>query len=188
MKLYLIRHGESLANAALDLDNPTNYYDSKLSKKGIKQAQHLHNKIKHINFDKFYCSPLTRTIQTFSIIFPTKKPIFDPLIREHLFHSCDVGRQPKILKSEFTQYSFDNLSNFWWNNNVPINEKLIKRESRNDIQIRLKNFLLSLNSNENKNIVLVSHGTFLSQITEYMLDNCELFICNFKDVYNKFIN
>ena len=37
-KIYLIRHVESEANAAMDLDNPTYYYDAKITKKVIKQA------------------------------------------------------------------------------------------------------------------------------------------------------
>ena len=125
---------------------------------------------------------------TFSLVFPNNKPILDPLIREHLFHSCDVGRQPKILKKEFKEYDFSNLSNYWWNNNVPINEKLIKKESHYDIHIRLRKFIISLKKIKSENVVIVSHGTYLSQITEYMLENCELFICNFDDIYNKFIN
>ena len=31
MKLYLIRHAESEANAASDLDNPTYYYDARIT-------------------------------------------------------------------------------------------------------------------------------------------------------------
>tara|TARA_B100002052_G_C15758357_1_gene541117 strand:+ start:263 stop:826 length:564 start_codon:yes stop_codon:yes gene_type:complete len=187
MKLYLIRHAESEANAASDLDNPTYYYDARITHKGELQAKNLYNKIKHIAFDKYFCSPLTRTLETFSIVFPHNKPILEPLIREHLYHSCDVGRQPKILKKNFKEYDFSKLNDFWWNNNTEINEKLIVKESHNDIRERLRKYLLSIkNLNANK-VVIVSHGTYLSQITDYMLDNCELFICDYKDVYNKII-
>ena len=122
MKLYLIRHAESEANAAADLDNPTYYYDARITKRGKEQALKLSQKIKDLSFDKFFCSPLTRTMETFSLVFPNKKPILEPLIREHLYHSCDVGRQPQILKKEFQDYNFSNLSDYWWNNNIPINE------------------------------------------------------------------
>ena len=188
MTLYLIRHAESEANAAPDLDNPTYYYDARITKRGKEQALKLSQKIKNLSFDKYFCSPLTRTMETFSIVFPNKKPILSPLIREHLYHSCDVGRQPKILKKEFKDYDFSNLSDYWWNNNIPINEKKIKQESHNDINERLRKFIFSLKNIKSENIVIVSHGTYLSQITKYMLDNCELFICNFDEIYNKFIN
>ena len=185
MKLYLIRHAESEANASSDLDNPTYYYDAKITKKGFEQAKKLNEKIKNYSFDKFFCSPLTRTLETFSIVFPNNQPIIEPEIREHLYHSCDVGRQPKKLKQEFKNFDFTNLNDYWWNNNTPINENKIVQETHNDIKARLKSFLLSIKNLNLQKIVLVSHGTFLSQITEYMLDNCEVYDCEYNDVYEK---
>ena len=175
-KIYLIRHAESEANAAVDLDNPTYYYDAKITKRGESQALKAKNELENINFDTFICSPLTRTLQTFSIIFPDKKPIIEPLIREHLFHSCDVGRQPDNLKKDFKSFDFSNLNDFWWNNNKPINEKKIVKENFNDIKNRLDKFKLWLNKSNSNTIALVSHGTFLSQITGYMLENCEHYV------------
>ena len=175
-KIYLIRHAESEANAAVDLDNPTYYYDAKITKRGESQALKAKNVLENIHFDTFICSPLTRTLQTFSIIFPDKKPIIEPLIREHLFHSCDVGRQPSSLKKDFTSFDFSNLNDFWWNNNRPINEKKIVKENFNDIKNRLDKFKLWLNKSNSNTIALVSHGTFLSQITGFMLENCEHYV------------
>ena len=175
-KIYLIRHAESEANAAVDLDNPTYYYDSRITKRGESQALKAKNVLENIHFDTYICSPLTRTLQTFSIIFPDNKPIIEPLIREHLFHSCDVGRQPSSLKKDFTSFDFSNLNDFWWNNNKPINEKKIVKENFNDIKNRLDKFKLWLNKSNSNTIALVSHGTFLSQITGYMLENCEHYV------------
>ena len=42
-KIYLIRHAESEANAAVDLDNPTYYYDAKITKRGESQALKARN-------------------------------------------------------------------------------------------------------------------------------------------------
>ena len=175
-KIYLIRHAESEANAAVDLDNPTYYYDARITKRGEGQALKSKNVLENIHFDTYICSPLTRTLQTFSIIFPDNKPIIEPLIREHLFHSCDVGRQPSSLKKDFTSFDFSNLNDFWWNNNKPINEKKIVKENFNDIKNRLDKFKLWLNKSNSNTIALVSHGTFLSQITGYMLENCEHYV------------
>ena len=130
--------------------------------------------------------PFNKNIRDILYCFPSKNPVIEPLIREHLYHSCDVGRQPKKLKKEFNDFDFNNLNDFWWNNNKPINEKKIIQESHNDIKIRLKSFLLSIKKLNLQKIVLVSHGTFLSQITEYMLDNCEVYDCEYNDVYEKF--
>ena len=184
-KIYLIRHAESEANAAIDLDNPTFYYDAKITKKGNDQALNAKEKLKDINFDTFICSPLTRALETFSIIFPNEEPIVQPLIREQLFHSCDIGSQPSFLQKKFPSFNFSNLKdnwwlneypkNYWWNNNIDIEKKIVK-ESFNDIKIRLKKFKYWLDTNEFSSIAIVSHGTFLSQITGYMLENCEHYI------------
>jgi len=175
-KIYVIRHAESEANAAMDLDNPTYYYDAKITVKGEEQAIKAREDLKKIQFDTYICSPLTRTMQTFSIIFPGKKPLLQPLIREQLYQSCDVGRQPNILKKEFPEFDFSNLNKYWWNNDETINEKKIVKENFNDIKIRLDKFKLWLNTNDSSTIALVSHGTFLSQITGFFLENCEHYI------------
>ena len=61
-----LMHAEAEANAASDLDNPTYYYDARITKKGKEQALKLSQKIKDLSFDKYFCSPLTRTMETFS--------------------------------------------------------------------------------------------------------------------------
>ena len=175
-EIHLIRHAESQANAAIDVDNTTNYFDAKITEKGKLQAQKKYEEYKSLNFDAYFCSPLTRALETFSIIFPNKKPIITDSIREHLYHSCDVGRQPKLLKKEFPNFDFDNLNDYWWNNNVIIDEKEIKKETYNDIKKRLLDFIDIINKHDHKKIALVSHGTFLTQITGDMLENCESFI------------
>jgi broad specificity phosphatase PhoE len=175
-EIHLIRHAESEANAAIDVDNPTNYFDAKITKKGKLQAQVKHEEYRDINFDAYFCSPLTRALETFTIIFPEKKPIITDSIREHLYHSCDVGRQPKLLKKEFPNFDFDNLSDYWWNNNIIIDEKEIKRETYDHIKKRLLDFINIIDKQDHKKIALVSHGTFLTQITGEMLENCGSFI------------
>ena len=107
-EIYLIRHAQSEANAALDLDNPTHYYDARITPFGKKQALNTKKKLENIDFELMICSPLTRTLQTFSLIFPSpiSNTIVLPLVREHLDHSCDVGRQPSVLLNEFPNLSF----------------------------------------------------------------------------------
>ena len=184
-KIYLIRHAESEANVSMDLDNPTHYFDSKITYRGQKQAYKAKEKFKKINFDTYICSPLTRALETFSIIFPEKLPIIQPLIREQLFHSCDIGSQPIILKNNFPFFDFTNLNKNWWNNEHPknywwnnnsINEKKMVKESFYDIKVRLDKFKSWLSTFDSSTVAVVSHGTFLNQITGYMLDNCEHYI------------
>ena len=174
-EIYLIRHAQSEANAALDLDNPTFYYDARITPLGKKQALNTQKKLKNIDFDLLLCSPLTRTLETFSLIFPSpiSNTIILPFVREHLDHSCDVGRQPSILKKEFNNLNFDEIENFWWNNNIPIDEKKINYESIDDLDKRIQKFKNWINERPEKKIALVSHGTFISRIIHFFLNNCE---------------
>ena len=175
-KIYLIRHAESEANIAADLDNPTYYYDPKITNNGIKQALKTREIFKNMTFDEYICSPLTRTLQTFEIIFPEKIPLIQPLIREHSYNSSEIGKQPNILKKEFPLFDFSKLNKYWWNNDKPINEKKIIKENMNDIKIRLGKFKSWLDTDNSSTIAIVSHGTFLSQITGYLMENCEHYI------------
>ena len=128
-KIYLIRHAQSEANAAIDLDNPTFYYDARLTNLGKEQTLKTRKKLANVDFDLMISSPLTRTLQTFSLVFPLpiNNTIVLPLVREHLDHSCDVGRQPEILKKEFPHFNLATLKNFWWNNDKFIDEKAINQ-------------------------------------------------------------
>ena len=174
-EIYLIRHAQSMANAALDLDNPTFYYDARITSFGKQQALNTKEKLKNINFDLMICSPLTRTLQTFSLIFPNpiKNTLILSFVREHLDASSDVGRQPDVLQKEFPNFNFKKLNKFWWNNDKVIDEKKIRRESIQELDKRILEFKNWIKSRPEKKIALVSHGTFISRIIHIFLNNCE---------------
>ena len=173
--IYLIRHGQSEANVALDLDNPNFYYDAELTSLGKKQAQNAQKKLENIDFDLMLCSPLTRALQTFSLIFPNlvQDALILPFVREHSLCSSEVGRQPAILKKEFPNFNFNNLKNFWWNNDISIDEKKIIVESMEDLDRRVLIFKKWIQKRPEKKIALIGHGTFISRIINYLLNNCE---------------
>jgi len=96
-----------------------------------------------------------------------------PIVREHCLCSSEVGRQPSILQKEFPDFQFDKLKNFWWNNDIPINEKKIINESMEDLDKRVLMFKNWIKKRPEKRMALVGHGTFISRIINYLLDNCE---------------
>ncbi len=61
-KIYLIRHGESLANTMGIYQGQT--YDTKLSPLGVRQADAVGHRLKHETVKRVITSPLTRTRQT----------------------------------------------------------------------------------------------------------------------------
>jgi len=63
--LYLARHGETDWNK---FDRKIGNVDIKLNEMGIQQALNLAEKLKSIDIDKIYSSPLSRALQTAKII------------------------------------------------------------------------------------------------------------------------
>lgn len=79
-KIVLLRHAQSEANIGQHIKN------APLSRKGIEQAQQLHE-----NFDLILISPLRRALQTldYSSLKTTVTEICD-LCREQYFHESDM--------------------------------------------------------------------------------------------------
>ncbi len=66
MKLYFVRHGESVANVLREFSNSGLRHP--LTEKGIEQAQVLAHQLADIPFEKIYASPLLRALQTAQIV------------------------------------------------------------------------------------------------------------------------
>ena len=54
MKVFLVRHGQTDTN----INNLYNFRGEDINQKGIQQAEDLREKIKDMDFDIIYCSPL----------------------------------------------------------------------------------------------------------------------------------
>lgn len=79
MKLYVIRHGETLSNLSGIVSGRS---DEGLTEKGIRQAEILNQKIADTKFDAVFVSPMKRTIETADIIVPEYQYIIDDRIAE----------------------------------------------------------------------------------------------------------
>ena len=65
LKLYLVRHGETLWNQENRVLGRT---DIPLNERGIAQAQALGTKLADVHFDHVYCSPLSRAKETAGLL------------------------------------------------------------------------------------------------------------------------
>ncbi len=72
-KIYLIRHGESIANTQSIYQGQT--YDTELSELGFRQAEQLAQYFQNIEVERIIASPLQRTWQTAEAI-ARKKNLF----------------------------------------------------------------------------------------------------------------
>ena len=83
MRLWFVRHGETMANRDRIRVGQT---DIPLTDLGREQAKAIRPILARIPFDRVYASDLSRTIETQSLALPGRTPITTPLLREY-----DIG-------------------------------------------------------------------------------------------------
>lgn len=145
MKLYLIRHGESEANAG---NIHQGQLDSALSELGEMQARKVGERFKDTNdFDVIYSSDLQRALNTAKEIHkhhPKTSLIIDKRIRERdhgIFTGEDKGKK-----------LYDTLEGENDCSKTPPNG-----ENMHDLQDRVNLFLDEI-IKKNQNAIIVSHG------------------------------
>lgn len=163
MRLYLIRHGQSVVN----LEKRHGLFEDELTAKGILDAKAIIPPI----YDTVYSSDMVRALQTANIVFPDKKIIADPRLRE---------RGNGVLGGKKTVN--DNLFE-------SINKPVKGAESLEECKLRAISFLKDL---PNKTHCIVSHDFFIrilisvikkkditECITKSPMKNCEIKIIDY---------
>ena len=146
--LYLVRHGETVDNAAQILQGQC---QGQLNEKGIEQAKEVCEKMKNCDIDVFISSDLKRSIDTCRIIAaPHNKDVeTTPLIRER-----DWG--------DFTGKFIPDLKDAAWPDNVETLEKM---------RSRARNFLTYLKvTYPDMKILVVGHGIINKAIQSVYYD------------------
>lgn len=97
MEIYIMRHGETVWNTERRLQGGT---DIELNENGIRLAQLTSEKMREINFDKIYSSPLKRAYMTADIIRAGRDiPIYkSSLIREISFGEWEGIRDTTLIE------------------------------------------------------------------------------------------
>lgn len=103
-KLYIVRHGQSFFNRSKRF---TGWIDSRLTKKGKKQAEKVARDLKEVKIDLAYVSSLSRAEETLKAILkhhPEVKVIEDDRIIERnygelsgKYHSSYIKKKPKLF-------------------------------------------------------------------------------------------
>jgi probable phosphoglycerate mutase len=161
LKILIFRHALASGNKKHILNGSK--IDSRLTRKGRKQAKELVKKIK-IKPDIIFSSPLKRAKQT-AYYFIKKykiKPVILDILKEQDFgdwSGLDATKVKKLYPKSFFSYANGEKSNFVIN--CP------NGESYEQIKKRAKKFLDFLKENyKNKTIFVFSHGVFIISIIE----------------------
>lgn len=109
MKIYFIRHGETVWNTLRIFQGSSN---SPLTETGREQARRLGEKLKNTEFTNFYSSPLDRTIETSELIIGDRD-IKIEFIDE--FKEISVGRMEGVPRAEFEAQYPGQFHNFFFN-------------------------------------------------------------------------
>lgn len=148
--IYFVRHGSTNWNDNVNSEGKKDpkcqgRADIPLNENGIKEAQAVAESLKTINFDKVFCSPLTRTKQTCEIICKDKSKIqIEPRLIER-----DFGEFEGLTRHEFDFFDFCDFFS---------TTKYKKAESLSDVRDRVFPFIEELKQYKNQNILVVSHG------------------------------
>jgi broad specificity phosphatase PhoE len=152
MNIYLVRHGESEANAQ-QVKQGTG---GNLSTQGKQQAKFLAERLSRISLENIISSPVLRTKQTADII--NKKlnlPLtYSPLFVERKTPTELIGKplqSPEVTNA--MQKMYDNYSDNEWHYS--------DEENFSDLKTRAMSGLKELAESTSKNRLVVTHGAFL---------------------------
>lgn len=175
-RVYLLRHGQSTFNAAYALTQTDPLlFDARLSDLGQQQVAEVADQIKQLNVELIVTSPLTRCLETATRLVNGSVPpiLIQPLLRERLFCSCDVGRYPNLLAAEFPNIDFGDLEPVWWYV-AETDQPSFSIEPLEVFEQRVSDFCLWLNQRPESSILVVGHADFFKHLIGVKLGNCEL--------------
>ncbi|MGF6906124.1 histidine phosphatase family protein [Fusobacterium sp. PH5-44] len=153
MKLYLVRHGETVWNVEKRFQGKS---DSPLTQKGILQAKLLSDYLKNENFNAFYSSPAKRAMDTANMIIGNRNQNLN-IIND--FAEISIGDMEGVESHIFKEKYPELFYNFFFDPEK-YNPKLINGESFKELENRVKIGLNNLTHKhkEHEKILLVSHG------------------------------
>lgn len=146
--IYLIRHGETDWNLQKRYQGQT---DTELNEQGREQAAKLAQKMKHKDIDLVYVSDLLRAKEFASMVFPNKRIIELPELREMNFGIFEGLTYQEIMEKYPQEYET------WFAN--PAAYTIINGESLLELAERV-NLVWEIISREaeDQNIAVVAHG------------------------------
>lgn len=161
--IYLTRHGETEWNIEKRLQGRG---DSPLTENGIQRAKELRDRIKNIDIDVIYSSPIKRALNTANILRGNKNIdiITDDSLMEMCFGDYE-GKKIDIIQKENPNWDIKLIMQGNVEICAPNGENL--KEVRERIS-KLMNKIIA--ENMGKSILIVTHGITLKALMYYFKD------------------
>ncbi|MBQ5696553.1 MAG: histidine phosphatase family protein [Clostridium sp.] len=161
--IYLTRHGETEWNIEKRLQGRG---DSPLTKYGIQRAKELRDRIKNIDIDVIYSSPIKRALNTANILRGNKNIdiVTDDSLMEMCFGDYE-GKKIDIVQEENPSWDINLIMQGNVEICAPNGENL--KEVRERIS-KLMNKIIA--ENMGKSILIVTHGITLKALMYYFKD------------------
>lgn len=151
MKLYMIRHGQSVTNLEVRY---TGWAQVELTDKGRQDAERAGQFLRPIPFDRVYASDLIRAVHTAKIALPGCEPIQTPLLRE-----IGLGTLEKRSITECTETYGEALAQ----HRLSYDYTAYGGENHQMIRDRVRDFFTLLEENPADHIAAFAHaGTLLT--------------------------
>lgn len=154
MKVYFIRHGESVANQKGVMAGQT---DMKLTDNGRDQAKAVGAKLRKIPFDAVYSSDLSRAWETCELALGKVPYVKDARLRE-----IDVGELVGLTAEECTKrYGKEHFDG-----RKRLDFSLYGGENREEFLSRIRSFLAELEGQSYENVAVFSHAGLILSLLE----------------------
>ena len=167
MKIYLIRHGESLANLGLVSADFSMDNQNTLSKKGEDQIRAIIPAFQNCNIVRIFSSPMKRAVESAEILqsglVSKPKIIIDGRLKEIDYGIYTDDRDnPEMQNIAKRQIAGDQEIRFGGGENI------------REILERFLDFLVdTYKENQNSEIIVFSHGRLLSIVSKKIEDICQ---------------
>lgn len=161
--IYLTRHGQTEWNIERRLQGRGN---SPLTEAGIERANELRDRIKDIDIDVIYSSPIERALDTANIIKGEKsiEVITDDGLMEMCFGDYEGRKTDEVMK-ENPEWNIDLIMHGDVKLCAPNGENL------GDVRNRIKDTMdRVIDENRGKSILVVAHGITLKALMYYFKD------------------
>ena len=168
MEIFLVRHGQSEANAGL-----TDFLDSPLTALGREQARLTAKALRGAGLTRAYVSPLRRTLETIQPICAAtglraevNADVCEYFNAAYPDYHTFPGLSPAKIRDEFPWTFFGETfpcGEAWWPQELEDDAKIYARCAR------VRDTLLALYAASDEKILIVSHAETVGRLTEAFL-------------------